>query len=181
LRVRLACIAVLAVALGIALAGCAGRARKPGEPPATAVPVDHAERALAELAARVGSALPDCPVAAADAAVRAVVPAGRLFEADSAVLRADIGAALGRLAHVLRNCRGCTVEVVGHTDAIGPATANLQFSSARADALAAWMQAGGVPAARLHARGAGEGEPVAEETTPAGRQANRRIEIIIRP
>lgn len=166
---------------GVALAGCAGRARKPGEPPAAAVPVDQPARALAELATRVGTALPGCPVAAADAAVRAVVPAGRLFEADSTVLRADGGAVLGKLAHVLRSCHGCTVEIVGHTDAIGPAAANLQFSSARADALAAWMQAGGVPAARLHARGAGEGEPVAEETTPAGRQANRRIEIIIRP
>ena len=171
-------------AAGVALAGCAGRAArpaKPGEPPAAVVPVDHAGRALAELATRVGAALPGCPVAAADAAVRALVPAGRLFEADRTVLRADSGAALGKLARVLRSCHGCTLEIVGHTDAIGPAAANLQFSSARADALAAWMQAGGVPAARLHARGAGEGEPVAEETTPAGRQANRRIEIIIRP
>jgi len=180
LRVRTAFLVVLA-ALGVALAGCAGGARKTGKPPAVTVPADHAGRALAALASRVEAALPGCPVTTTDGAVRVAVPAGRLFEADSAALRTDDDAVLGRLMHVLRSCHGCAVELVGHTDAIGPAAANLKFSSERAAGLAAWMQAAGVAAARLHARGAGEAEPVAGEATPADRQANRRIEIIIRP
>jgi outer membrane protein OmpA-like peptidoglycan-associated protein len=179
LRVHTAFPLVLA-ALGVALAGCAGSPRTRAEP-APAAPIDHAARALAELAARVEGALPACPVAAADGAVRVAVPANRLFDTDGTALRADAGAVLGKLAHLLHGCRGCAVEVVGHTDAIGPAAANLQFSSERAAALTAWIQAAGVAAARLHASGAGESEPVAGNETPAGRQENRRIEIIIRP
>ncbi len=179
MRLRIAFLLVLAT-LGVALAGCAGHARREGKP-AAAVPVDHAGRALAELVARVGAALPGCPVSVADGAVRVTVPAGHLFEPDSTVLRADGSAVLGKLVHVLRSCHGCAVELVGHTDAIGPAAANLRFSSERAATLTTWMQAAGVAAARLHARGAGESEPVAGEATPADRQANRRIEIIIRP
>lgn len=177
---RIAFVVVLA-ALGAALAGCAGGARRPAPPATAAVPADHGARALAELAGRVEAALPGCPVRAADGAVRVSVPAGRLYETDGAALRADSSAVLGALAHVLRSCRHCAVEIVGHTDAVGPAAANLEFSSARAAALAAWLQSAGIAAARLRARGAGETEPVAPDTTPAGRQENRRIEIIIRP
>jgi outer membrane protein OmpA-like peptidoglycan-associated protein len=186
LKTRL-CVALALVAVALAAAaGCAGHASKSSAAPAAASaaaaapPAEHTV-ALAELAKRVSAALPGCPVEAADNEVRAMVPAGQVFEADGVALQGDVSAVLGKLAHLLRACRSCAVDVVVHTDAIGPAAANLEFSGQRADALAAWLQSAGVPESRLRARGAGEGAPVADNSTPGGRQANRRIEISIRP
>jgi outer membrane protein OmpA-like peptidoglycan-associated protein len=179
-------VVILAAVLGGALGGCAGSARRQAVPlPAAAQPdrvqPDRNMRAVAELAVKIGEALTDCPTSTANGAVSVAVPGSRLFETDGIALRADGEVTLAGLARVLRGCHGCTVEIVGHTDAIGPAAANLQFSAQRAEALADWMRSAGVSAARLQARGAGEAEPVADESTPAGRTANRRIEIIIRP
>jgi OOP family OmpA-OmpF porin len=171
---------LLAVTLTVVLVGCAGGAHRRSAAPAVA-PVDHAAHALADLTARVGVALPGCAVEARDGAVRAVVPAGRLFEPDTTTLAAAGGTAITPLVQLLRGCRDCDVQVIAYTDAIGPAADNQQFSARRAEALVAWMQAAGVAAARRPGPRAREADPVAGQDGPAGRQANRRIEIIIRP
>ncbi|MCC7463300.1 MAG: OmpA family protein [Gammaproteobacteria bacterium] len=175
-------------ALGAALLlGCAGNAARrpaarPGVTVAPGVPEPQAP-APTQLETALAAALPDLPVARRDGAVRVVLPASRVFEPDSTALRDPGGVDLAALARLLRDCRGCAADIVVHTDAVGPAAGNRRFSAARAAALVGALQVAGAPAGRLHGRGVGEVEPVAgaDQDMPAGRQANRRVEIIIRP
>ena len=70
-----------------------------------------------------------------------------------------------------------TVEV--HTDNLGSDEYNLTLSQRRADAIVAGLVARGADPAQLLAVGKGEGEPIADNATRAGREANRRVEIDI--
>jgi outer membrane protein OmpA-like peptidoglycan-associated protein len=67
------------------------------------------------------------------------------------------------------------------TDAIGSEEFNRQQAQTRAAALVAYLQARGVAAARLIARGVGEGAPLDAPNSPEGRDLNRRIEFTITP
>jgi outer membrane protein OmpA-like peptidoglycan-associated protein len=71
------------------------------------------------------------------------------------------------------------VRVEGFTDAIGSAADNLALSTARAEAVRAYLVERGVEARRLRAVGRGEDEPVANNDSPEGRANNRRVEIIL--
>ncbi len=71
---------------------------------------------------------------------------------------------------------GTRVEVGGHTDSQGDATSNQLLSEQRARAVADALIAAGVPAERLASRGFGSNRPVGDNSTDAGRAANRRIE-----
>jgi len=68
-------------------------------------------------------------------------------------------------------------QIVGHTDSVGKAAANMTLSVNRAKAAEAALVREGVAADRLSSTGRGELEPVASNRTPEGRQANRRIEV----
>lgn len=70
---------------------------------------------------------------------------------------------------------GTRVEVGGHTDSQGDATSNQLLSEQRARAVADALIAAGVPAERLAARGFGSNRPIGDNSTEAGRAANRRI------
>jgi outer membrane protein OmpA-like peptidoglycan-associated protein len=68
--------------------------------------------------------------------------------------------------------------LVGHTDDTGSSKVNAQLSERRARAVAAFLRKNGVPDNQLYFQGAGEGYPVATNTTEAGRAANRRVEFV---
>lgn len=69
------------------------------------------------------------------------------------------------------------MRVVGHTDASGSLALNWRLSLARAEAVRAYISAGGVDSARIDAVGRGPAVPVASNDTAAGRAKNRRIEV----
>ena len=69
------------------------------------------------------------------------------------------------------------ITVEGHTDNAGSAPVNRKLSEARADAVASYLKKKGVGAERLQARGYGPDQPSAPNTTPEGREANRRVEF----
>ena len=69
------------------------------------------------------------------------------------------------------------IEVVGHTDATGGRTRNISLSLARAEAVRAYLVMQGVPSERVVARGFGPDQPIANNKTPTGRAANRRVEL----
>jgi OOP family OmpA-OmpF porin len=71
------------------------------------------------------------------------------------------------------------VVVGGYTDNVGDAKANLKLSRARAHSVVVWLTKHGVPASRLVAKGYGEVNPIAPNTTDAGRRKNRRIEFTV--
>jgi len=87
---------------------------------------------------------------------------------------------LKRLAALLERCGDSRLDIIGHTDSIGDAADNLALSKARAEAVAQALASLGIDPARLHARGKGEREPIADNTTEAGREQNRRIEFRLR-
>ena len=71
------------------------------------------------------------------------------------------------------------VSIEGFTDSVGNPGSNQVLSERRADAVRLALIDRGIDAARLEARGYGEEYPVASNTNPAGRQMNRRVEIVI--
>jgi len=72
-----------------------------------------------------------------------------------------------------------TLVVTGHTDDLGTEGTNIALSQARAQVVVDWMVGHGISADRVVARGAGESEPIADNTTAEGRDANRRIEAVL--
>lgn len=101
------------------------------------------------------------------------------FETASAVIRTESYALLDRLAFVTRRCPDARVEIGGHTDSDGSDSYNQGLSEERANAVRAWLIRAGVAEPRLTARGYGETRPVADNETPEGKAANRRIEFTV--
>jgi chemotaxis protein MotB len=114
------------------------------------------------------------------------LPAGILFASGSADLSKDGQSALGEVAGILKQFPDRRFMVAGHTDNVPltpPSTFknNLELSTARALTVATQLTSAGMHASRLVAAGYAEFEPVRENTTEAGRQENRRIEIVLLP
>jgi outer membrane protein OmpA-like peptidoglycan-associated protein len=85
------------------------------------------------------------------------------------------------LANNLNRYPNSRVEVIGHTDSDGPASYNMQLSQRRADSVGALLRQAGVAPGRIVTIGRGEDQPVADNLTEAGRQQNRRVEVLIIP
>ncbi len=109
------------------------------------------------------------------------MPNDILFATGSATVGPILQQDLAALARNLMDYPNSTIQVVGHTDNVGDATYNLSLSRQRAAAVAAILIANGVPASRITTIGRGEDQPIASNLSAAGRQQNRRVEIIIRP
>jgi len=109
------------------------------------------------------------------------MPEGILFDIDSAALRPDLTPDLRALARNLRQYSDTGVNVLGHTDNTGSAIHNQDLSARRAGAVSRVLLAEGVRPDRVRSFGRGEAEPIATNLTPEGRQANRRVEVVIRP
>jgi outer membrane protein OmpA-like peptidoglycan-associated protein len=69
--------------------------------------------------------------------------------------------------------------VTGYTDNVGSADVNQSLSEERAQVVVDWMVRGGIPASRIQALGRGSADPIADNSTPEGRLANRRIEATL--
>ncbi len=83
---------------------------------------------------------------------------------------------LDRIADAIARCPG-NLRIEGHTDSTGEAFKNLDLSLRRADAVRMELTQRGVPRERLETEGFGDTRPLADNSTPAGRARNRRIEI----
>jgi outer membrane protein OmpA-like peptidoglycan-associated protein len=107
------------------------------------------------------------------------LPGSVLFDFDSAAIRPDAERALTDVAEVLAAYAGRPARIEGHTDSIASDAYNQRLSERRAASVRDWLVAHGVAAARLTPAGLGETRPVADNATPAGRQLNRRVEVVI--
>ncbi|MFO1050315.1 MAG: OmpA family protein [Geminicoccaceae bacterium] len=112
-------------------------------------------------------------------AERREVLAGSAFASGKAELRADAMVELAAIAAWLRDLPAGTVLIEGFTDASGEEEANRRLSLARAGAVRDRLVALGVGIERLQVVGRGEASPVADNATPEGRAANRRVEISV--
>lgn len=107
------------------------------------------------------------------------------FDFDKATIRAEARPVLDRLAELILNSDEGTIAIEGHTDSRGEDAYNLDLSERRAEAVAAYLATKGVSETLMRTRGLGEARPVAANERPdgsddeAGRQRNRRVEVIL--
>jgi len=102
-----------------------------------------------------------------------------LFDAGKAELKPGAYHTIDRLADVMQKNPDMTMRTEGFTDSTGSEQLNQELSQRRAEAVRTALVSKGVEANRIMAQGFGESLPVASNQTTAGRQANRRVEIII--
>jgi len=102
-----------------------------------------------------------------------------LFDTDSARLGSGGADQVARLADFFRQYPQRRALVEGYTDSTGGAEHNKALSGRRAEAVRGALVSQGVDASRLSAQGLGEGFPVAGNDSASGRQANRRVEIVL--
>ena len=97
------------------------------------------------------------------------------FEPGSTEIDAAGMQTIGRIADILRVCENARVEIGGHTDSQGREELNQRISQERADAVRAALIDRRILRTRLEAIGYGESQPIADNETEDGREANRRI------
>ena len=102
-----------------------------------------------------------------------------LFDVDRAELKPGAALPLDRLATFLRDNPARRVVLEGHADSAGSSGYNWQLSERRAEAVRVALLARGVPAGSINVQPFGEEYPVASNDTAAGRQQNRRVEVVI--
>jgi len=103
-----------------------------------------------------------------------------LFDFNSSALRPSSRTSLQQMADVFQKYPDTTLSVQGHTDSIGSAAYNQRLSERRADSVAGYLQDLGVRSSRIQTIGYGKSQPRATNSTAAGRQLNRRVEIHVR-
>jgi outer membrane protein OmpA-like peptidoglycan-associated protein len=111
--------------------------------------------------------------------IKVTFDSGLLFDFDSARLRANAESNLREFASSMQDFKDTKILIVGHTDAQGSASYNLDLSERRAGSAADFLRQRGIASTRLITEGRGESEPVASNETETGRQKNRRVEVAI--
>jgi PKD repeat protein len=106
-----------------------------------------------------------------------IVLEGVNFQTNKAVLLEESARILDRVAESLIAHPDVNVEVGGHCDADGSEAYNRKLSERRANTVRDYLTKKGVPAAQLTAKGYGETQPIADNVTPEGKAANRRVEL----
>ena len=158
------------------------------ELPAAAPDAADASPALEALQAALAAALQGTEATVLVRGDRVAVSAPVAFDSGKATLADGGRELLARIGKALaERAAGYDVGVAGHTDSSRVVrapnfTTNWELSGLRAlAAMQALAESSGLPAERFHFRGYGEHRPVADNRTPEGRAANRRIEIVLEP
>ena len=109
------------------------------------------------------------------------MPSGVTFATNSYAIQPQFQPTLNQVAETLAAYPSTYIDIYGHTDSTGGDAINIPLSQNRAQSVANYLGQRGVNSARMATRGFGSSQPVAENTTEAGKQANRRVEIRIVP
>lgn len=115
----------------------------------------------------------------ADNRLKLDVPADAGFAVGRSTISPTLGGVLTKFAGTLQQNTVTQVTIIGHTDNTGSDAINNPLSVDRANATRDYLVARGVSAARFTTDGRGSREPIADNSTPAGRAANRRVEIYV--
>ncbi len=111
--------------------------------------------------------------------IKITFDAGILFDTNQSALRAASMTEIDKMAAVLNKYPDTNVIVEGHTDNSGSDAINQPLSERRAQAVADYTRTKGVDGTRIQTQGYGSSQPVADNSTMEGKQANRRVEIAI--
>ncbi len=102
-----------------------------------------------------------------------------LFETGKYALSTDAQLKLAKLSGIIQAHPGLNLAVEGYTDTTGAADFNMNLSQQRADTVRQFLIAQGLSADAITSKGLGEADPIADNSTAAGRKLNRRVEIIV--
>jgi outer membrane protein OmpA-like peptidoglycan-associated protein len=102
-----------------------------------------------------------------------------LFDTGKYTLKPETQVALAKVATILSLYPGLKVQVEGYTDSIGSDAYNQTLSENRANAVQTFLVSNGVPTGNVTAAGYGKANPVADNSTAAGRQQNRRVNLVV--
>jgi outer membrane protein OmpA-like peptidoglycan-associated protein len=129
----------------------------------------HVEGLLANLDSKLG-----------DQGLMTTVPGELLFAVNSDEVRESAHDTLAKVAELISVYDNRLVLIIGHSDAVGDAAYNKQLSERRAELVKQFFVDNfEVEEDRLSTQGWGEARPIAANTTPEGRRANRRVEVLI--
>ncbi len=102
-----------------------------------------------------------------------------LFDTGKATLRPGAREKLAKIAGIVMSHPGLMLQVEGHTDSVGSEDYNQTLSEKRAASVRDYLVQQGVKDSTITAKGLGESMPVADNTNAAGRQLNRRVEMVV--
>ena len=102
-----------------------------------------------------------------------------LFDTAQYTLKPGARERLARVAGIILSHPGLKIEVEGHTDSVGGDDYNMRLSENRASAVRTYLVGQGINPANVTSAGFGKGDPVADNSTAAGRQMNRRVELVV--
>ena len=102
------------------------------------------------------------------------------FETGKDVIKASSNSILDEIANVMVKNTDYILLINGHTDNVGEPESNLILSEKRANAVKYYLLGKGISSGRMIAQGFGDSKPIANNATDAGRQANRRVEFIVK-
>jgi outer membrane protein OmpA-like peptidoglycan-associated protein len=111
--------------------------------------------------------------------IKITFDSGILFNTNSATLTTAARTNIDELAQTLKKYKDTNILIEGHTDATGSDAHNQSLSERRAASVRNYTTSHGVAADRITTQGYGESQPIAENTTVSGKQANRRVEVAI--
>lgn len=100
------------------------------------------------------------------------------FDTGKATIRPDSEPALKEVVKLLQTNPQWAMVVAGHTDNVGAKDMNLALSRQRAESVITWLSTQGIEKSRLVSAGFGDTRPLAENADDAGRQKNRRVDLV---
>ncbi len=122
-----------------------------------------------------------CPVIKKEVKAKVEKAAKNIFfQTGKSTLLAKSFASLDGVVSVMKEDASLNIDVKGHTDNTGKAELNQTLSQQRADAVKAYLVKKGIDESRITSNGYGDTQPIATNATAAGRQQNRRVEMVIR-
>ncbi len=112
-------------------------------------------------------------------AIKVTFESGILFATNSSTLNQTSKNALTQFANSLKTNPDTDVQIYGHTDSSGNDQINIPLSQQRAQSVMNFLVNQGVASSRMKSEGMGSSQPVADNSTSAGRSQNRRVEVYI--
>ena len=123
--------------------------------------------------------LPNAQVERVGEGIKITFGSDILFDVDSYQLKPATKQQLTDFAKTLNKYEDTDIRIEGHADATGSDSHNQQLSNRRAKAVADFLESQGIKSSRVAEQGYGEAQPVADNTTEAGRSKNRRVDVAV--
>lgn len=123
--------------------------------------------------------LPNAQVERVGEGIKITFGSDILFDVNSYQLKAETKRQLTDFAQTLNKYEDTDIRIEGHADATGSDQSNQTLSDRRAESVSSFLQTQGVKSSRVDEKGYGEAQPVADNTTEAGRSKNRRVDVAV--